>query len=76
MIYIYSFVVIYVQKGKANKLIIQCEKHSKKEQAVEKLRNGAKFDDVAREFSEDKARQGTLLPIFSIFLPGFYIYSS
>lgn len=39
----------------------QCEKHSKKEQAVEKLRNGAKFDDVAREFSEDKARQGMLL---------------
>ena len=23
-----------------------------------KLREGAKFDDVAREFSEDKARQG------------------
>lgn len=23
-----------------------------------KLRDGAKFDDVAREFSEDKARQG------------------
>ncbi|OKL60326.1 Peptidyl-prolyl cis-trans isomerase pin4 [Talaromyces atroroseus] len=39
---------------------ILCEKHSKKEEALEKLRNGAKFDDVAREFSEDKARQGTL----------------
>ncbi|GAM39167.1 peptidyl-prolyl cis-trans isomerase [Talaromyces pinophilus] len=37
---------------------ILCEKHSKKEEALEKLRNGAKFDDVAREFSEDKARQG------------------
>ncbi|KKZ58467.1 peptidyl-prolyl cis-trans isomerase pin4 [[Emmonsia] crescens] len=37
---------------------ILCEKHSKKEEAVEKLRNGAKFDDVAKEFSEDKARQG------------------
>ncbi|EEQ83726.1 Peptidyl-prolyl cis-trans isomerase pin4 [Blastomyces dermatitidis] len=37
---------------------ILCEKHSKKEEAAEKLRNGAKFDDVAREFSEDKARQG------------------
>ncbi|KAN0068751.1 hypothetical protein V8E54_012920, partial [Elaphomyces granulatus] len=35
-----------------------CEKHSKKEEALEKLRNGAKFDDVAREYSEDKARQG------------------
>ncbi|KAJ5227227.1 peptidyl-prolyl cis-trans isomerase pin4 [Penicillium citrinum] len=37
---------------------ILCEKHSKKEEALEKLRNGAKFDEVAREFSEDKARQG------------------
>ncbi|KAI7512596.1 hypothetical protein KC347_g2320 [Hortaea werneckii] len=37
---------------------ILCEKHSKKEQAVEKLNNGTKFDEVAREFSEDKARQG------------------
>lgn len=34
------------------------EKHSKKEEALEKLREGAKFDDVAREMSEDKARQG------------------
>lgn len=40
---------------------ILCEKHSKKEQAVEKLNNGTKFDDVAREFSEDKARQGETL---------------
>ena len=37
---------------------IQCEKHSKKEEALAKLNSGAKFDDVAREFSEDKARQG------------------
>ncbi|PKX94731.1 peptidylprolyl isomerase [Aspergillus novofumigatus IBT 16806] len=37
---------------------ILCEKFSKKEEALEKLRNGAKFDDVAREYSEDKARQG------------------
>ncbi|KAI9796924.1 MAG: Peptidyl-prolyl cis-trans isomerase pin4 [Piccolia ochrophora] len=37
---------------------ILCEKHSKKEDALEKLREGGKFDDVAREFSEDKARQG------------------
>ncbi|KAI5375109.1 Peptidyl-prolyl cis-trans isomerase pin4 [Alternaria postmessia] len=29
-----------------------------KEEALEKLRNGAKFDEVAREMSEDKARQG------------------
>ena len=37
----------------------QCEKHSKKEEALAKLKGGVKFDDVAREFSEDKARQGT-----------------
>jgi len=39
---------------------ILCEKHSKKEEALEKLKGGAKFDEVAREFSEDKARVGTL----------------
>lgn len=37
---------------------ILCEKHSKKEEALAKLREGVKFDEVAREFSEDKARQG------------------
>ncbi len=37
---------------------ILCEKHSKKEEALTKLKEGAKFDDVARDFSEDKARQG------------------
>ena len=44
----------------------QCEKHSKKEEALAKLRDGGKFDDVAREFSEDKQRQGTVvLPYLS-----------
>jgi NIMA-interacting peptidyl-prolyl cis-trans isomerase 4 len=38
---------------------ILCEKHAKKEEALEKLRNGEKFDEVARTMSEDKARQGT-----------------
>ncbi|MCJ1323360.1 Peptidyl-prolyl cis-trans isomerase pin4 [Thelotrema lepadinum] len=37
---------------------ILCEKHSKKEEALTKIQDGAKFDDVAREMSEDKARQG------------------
>ncbi|KAH7402281.1 peptidyl-prolyl cis-trans isomerase pin4 [Phaeosphaeria sp. MPI-PUGE-AT-0046c] len=37
---------------------ILCEKHSNKEKALEALREGRKFDDVAREMSEDKARQG------------------
>lgn len=39
---------------------ILCEKHAKKEEALAKLNAGAKFDDVAREFSEDKARQGAI----------------
>lgn len=38
---------------------ILCEKHARKEEALAKLNAGSKFDDVAREFSEDKARQGT-----------------
>ncbi|KAI9715635.1 MAG: hypothetical protein M1828_000778 [Chrysothrix sp. TS-e1954] len=40
---------------------ILCEKHARKEEAVAALSAGRKFDDVAREFSEDKARQGGLL---------------
>jgi len=36
----------------------QCEKHGKKEEALAKLKDGAKFDEVAKEFSEDKARAG------------------
>lgn len=36
----------------------QCEKHSKKEEALAQLAAGVKFDEVARNFSEDKARQG------------------
>ncbi|KAK3674623.1 Peptidyl-prolyl cis-trans isomerase pin4 [Recurvomyces mirabilis] len=37
---------------------VLCEKHAKKEEALAKLNAGSKFDEVAREFSEDKARQG------------------
>lgn len=37
---------------------ILCEKHSRKEEALVELRAGKKFDEVARDFSEDKARQG------------------
>ncbi|KAK4634108.1 Peptidyl-prolyl cis-trans isomerase PIN4 [Fulvia fulva] len=40
---------------------ILCAKHSKKEEALAKLNEGFKFDDVAREFSEDKARAGGAL---------------
>lgn len=36
---------------------MQCEKHTKKE-ALAKINKGVKFDEVARNYSEDKARQG------------------
>lgn len=45
---------------------ILCEKHGKKEEALQKLRDGVKFDEVAREFSEDKARQGEFFPTICI----------
>lgn len=35
---------------------------------MEKLRNGTKFDEVAREFSEDKARQGMFHLVSLLFL--------
>ncbi|RKF76049.1 Peptidyl-prolyl cis-trans isomerase PIN4 [Golovinomyces cichoracearum] len=40
---------------------LECEKHSKKEEALQKLESGTNFDDVARNFSEDKARVGGAL---------------
>lgn len=40
---------------------ILCEKHARKEEVVAKLRDGGKFDEVAREMSEDKARAGVYL---------------
>lgn len=36
----------------------KCEKHARKEDALARLNAGARFDEVARECSEDKARQG------------------
>jgi NIMA-interacting peptidyl-prolyl cis-trans isomerase 4 len=39
---------------------ILCEKHAKKEEALAKLGEGMKFDEVARTYSEDKARQGKI----------------
>ena len=44
---------------------ILCEKHGRKEEALAKLNSGVKFDEVAREFSEDKARAGKL-PQFTL----------
>ncbi len=37
---------------------ILCEKQSKCLEALEKIKNGAKFDEIARQYSEDKARSG------------------
>lgn len=37
---------------------ILCEKHSKAMEAMEKLKAGAKFNEVAAQMSEDKARSG------------------
>ncbi|TQV99526.1 Peptidyl-prolyl cis-trans isomerase, PpiC-type [Cordyceps javanica] len=52
-------------KAKGAQLInvrhILCEKHAKKEEALAKLNDGVKFDEVARNYSEDKARVGGAL---------------
>jgi len=37
---------------------ILCEKHSKCMEAMEQLKAGKKFNEVATQYSEDKARQG------------------
>ncbi|KAK9822780.1 hypothetical protein WJX74_007971 [Apatococcus lobatus] len=37
---------------------ILCEKHSKVQEALNRIQAGEKFEQVAREASEDKARQG------------------
>ncbi|XP_072361353.1 peptidyl-prolyl cis-trans isomerase NIMA-interacting 4 isoform X2 [Scyliorhinus torazame] len=40
---------------------ILCEKHSKIMEAMEKLKSGMKFNEVASQYSEDKARQGMII---------------
>lgn len=47
---------------------IQCEKLSKSEEALKRLREGEKFDVVAREMSEDKANRGMFIYLFPIYL--------
>ena len=37
---------------------ILCEKQSKCLEALEKIKAGAKFNEVATQYSEDKARNG------------------
>ena len=40
---------------------ILCEKHSKSMEAMAKLKEGVRFNEVATQYSEDKARQGVSL---------------
>jgi parvulin-like peptidyl-prolyl isomerase len=47
---------------------ILCEKQSKILEAMEKLKAGVKFNEVATQYSEDKARQGVSL-FFNCLLP-------
>jgi len=37
---------------------ILCEKHSKATEALQKIQEGARFDKLAQEYSEDKAKAG------------------
>ena len=37
---------------------ILCEKHSRVMEAMQKLKEGQRFNEVASAYSEDKARQG------------------
>lgn len=49
------------KKGGGNSVKVRhilCEKQSKVLEALEKLKAGQKFPDVAAAYSEDKARQG------------------
>ncbi|XP_019603519.2 peptidyl-prolyl cis-trans isomerase NIMA-interacting 4 [Rhinolophus sinicus] len=48
-------------KGGGNSVKVRhilCEKHGKIMEAMEKLKSGTRFNEVAAEYSEDKARQG------------------
>jgi NIMA-interacting peptidyl-prolyl cis-trans isomerase 4 len=53
---------------------ILCEKHSNKEIALGRLRKGHKFDDVAKDLSEDKARQGMIESTLFLFFYSAMFY--
>ncbi|XP_015482236.1 peptidyl-prolyl cis-trans isomerase NIMA-interacting 4 isoform X2 [Parus major] len=51
---------------------ILCEKHGRAMEAMEKLKAGQRFSEVAAQYSEDKARQGEAafaLPVSSMDKP-------
>jgi hypothetical protein len=45
-----------------------CEKQTKVLEALEKLKGGMKFPEVAAQYSEDKARQGVWIPVCNRYL--------
>jgi hypothetical protein len=49
---LYQFILLHKVRH------ILCEKQSKVLEALEKINSGMKFDEVARTYSEDKARHG------------------
>lgn len=54
---------------------ILCEKHGKCMEAMEKLKSGVRFSEVASQYSEDKARQGVGGERFCCEMPvGFHFY--
>ena len=46
---------------------ILCEKQSKALEAIEKLKSGMKFNEVAASYSEDKARSGVGAHFYPVF---------
>ena len=51
-------------KGGGNAVKVRhslCEKHGKIMEAMEKLKSGMRFSEVATQYSEDKPRQGVTL---------------
>lgn len=53
MFSIYAVVYVFPQVRH-----ILCEKHGKCMEAMEKIKAGVRFSEVASQYSEDKARQG------------------
>jgi NIMA-interacting peptidyl-prolyl cis-trans isomerase 4 len=48
-----------------------CEKQTKVLEALEKLKGGVKFPEVAAQYSEDKARQGVWIALLSRYCSGY-----
>uniref|UniRef100_A0A9L0RQC1 Peptidyl-prolyl cis-trans isomerase n=2 Tax=Equus TaxID=9789 RepID=A0A9L0RQC1_HORSE len=48
--------VVLEKRGKVRHIL--CEKHGRIMEAMEKLKSGMRFNEVAAQYSEDKARQG------------------